>query len=65
MRLRMRMGSWRVMIGGARSLLRFGGAMNLRIWSQVRFGGLFLKQQPPFPLLSSLLACSRVCMRVF
>jgi hypothetical protein len=36
MYLRTRMDSLRVMIGDARLLLRFGGAMSLRIWSLVR-----------------------------
>ena len=33
---RTHMGSWCVMTGEAKLLLRFGGAMNLRIWSLVR-----------------------------
>ena len=66
MRLRMHMDLWRVMIGGVRSLLRFGGAMSLQIWSLVRFfGGFSLKQQPPSLLLSSLLSlltCMYACV---
>jgi hypothetical protein len=50
------MGSWRAMIGGVRLLLRFGGAMSLRIWSLVRFV-LFLFAASAAVLLTRIHMC--------